>query len=77
MFGMGASRLDRLEEQAKGGFASPSQQLKLISEVRRRRREMDQLRSDLERCGDKTAALERENIRLNSALNNAFFGRDM
>jgi hypothetical protein len=44
-----------------------------VTEFRRRIREQDeliaQLQSDLERAGDKNAALERENIRLNSELN--------
>lgn len=34
---MGDARLDRLEEGARAGHASPAQMLKLIAEVRRRR----------------------------------------
>lgn len=36
---MADGRLDRLERQAKSGYASPEQMLKLIAEVRRRRAE--------------------------------------
>jgi hypothetical protein len=38
------ARLDRLETHARDGYANPDQMIKLINEVRRRRREMKEAR---------------------------------
>jgi hypothetical protein len=47
VLGMGEARLARLEAGARNGYSSPEQMLKLIDEVRRRRREMNAIRETI------------------------------
>lgn len=54
---MANDRLDRLERQARNGYASPEQMLKLIGEVRRRRQESSDTYVWVAYHGDTTVAV--------------------